>query len=264
MTFTLPYPSGVGSSGELAALCSVSGYWPGANPPLSWNCNWAWDDANRQATFTVATGGASIPGEGMIIGRALLINRRTFELADSQVASIRSGEIGTIPLNVPAAGTVAVPTVLRYDPAGATGFGYTITPTANNSYEVRGFDGNANSVIDVALDVFRPVTGAYYASFSPVDNTTDTSIETTFAQDLEAVHFSTLTTYQPNGGQDFAALSRTVIEPLYNDSSHECSTSNPMVAGSLCLSTYLNGFNGASQSYAEVMSYLFQLTASME
>jgi hypothetical protein len=258
LTFALPYPAGVSSSGELTALCAVGAYSPGSSPALSWHCTWAADDASRQVTFTVVAGGASAPGEGLVAGRALLINKRAFELVDSQTFSIRSNEIGTIPLNVPA-GAVVVPTVARYEPAGAGDFGYTIAPIDATNYEIRGLDGNANSVIDVTLDVFRPVTGAYYTGFAPVDAATGTPVEVTFAQDRETAHFSVLSTYQPNGGVDFAATSKTVIEALFDDPTRECSTSNPAAAGSLCLSTYLYGMNGNAQSYAQVTTYLFQV-----
>jgi hypothetical protein len=143
--------------------------------------------------------------------------------------------------------------------AGAPGFGYSISHTGNNNYEVRGFGGNANSTAGVTLDVFRPVTGTYTAMFTPVSNSTDEITEAWVTPDLEAVYFSTMTAYQPNGAVDFGVYTNTLIESQSGDPSRECSPGNPMVGDSLCLNTYVVGGGGNPQSYAQISTFLFQL-----
>ncbi len=264
LSFTLPYPAGVTAAGtvginaNLYALCPIDYYLPGAGSGLAWNCTWSWDDTRRQVTFTISANTTAAAGSGIVAGRAILLNNQAFELVDVMGLSVHPNQPASFQLNAPA-GTVVVEAVERFDPAGATDFGFNITPTGANTYTATVSGGNANSVADVTLYVIRPRTGAYSAALVQTNGNNATAFEQTpITNGKRALAFMALSAFQPSAANDFGAISNSQIAALSADPNAACSTANPMAAGALCVDAQVFGVQGTAQSQATWGLYVLQ------
>ncbi len=264
LSFTLPYPAGVNTAGtvganpNLYALCPIDYYLPGAGSGLAWDCTWSWDDAKRQVTFTVKANTTAAAGSGIVAGRAIVLNNQAFELVDMQSLSVHPNQPANFQLNAPA-GTVVVEAVERFDPAGATDFGFSVAPTGANTYTATVSGGNANSVADVMLYVIRPRTGSYSATLVQTNGGGATTFDqTTIGANKRALAFMTLSGFQPQGATDFSAITNNQIAALSADPNAACSTANPMAAGALCVDAQVFGGQGTAQSQAAWGLYVLQ------
>ena len=264
LSFTLPYPAGVTTAGtvglnpNLYALCPIDYYLPGAGSGLAWDCTWSWDDTAHQVRFTVTANTTAAAGSGIVAGRAIVLSNQAFELVDTIGLSVHPNQPATFPLNAPA-GTVVVESVERFDPAGATDFGLSITPSSANTYIATASGGNANSVADVALYVIRPRTGSYSATLIQTSGGNVPAFDqATITANKRALAFMTLSAYQPNNATDFGVISTSQIAALSADPNAACSTANPMAVGALCVDAQAFGVQGTGQSQAQWGLYVLQ------
>jgi len=172
--------------------------------------------------------------------------------------SVHPNQPVNLPINAPA-GTVVVEAVERFDPAGATNFGFSITPNGANAYTATVSGGNANSSADVTLYVIRPRNGSYSATLVQTNGGGATAFDqATIGATKRALAFMSLSAYQPANATDFGVISSSQIAALSADPNAACSTGNPMAAGALCVDARLFGAQGSAQSQATWGLYVLQ------